>query len=315
MPFVADPDLAIPPGGTTRLRVATLNIWGRSGNWPARREVLRQRLAELEVDVLGLQEVEELVESDGTASNQAEELARSLGFQVAYGVSFTRPHPGGVTRHFGNAVLSRFPISRSVCCQLPEAERDEPRSALFAVVDTPFALVPVVATHLAWRLDNSAGRVPQVVELARICEMHWPERSEHDEDDPTYFPVVVLGDLNAEPESDELRYLTGLTSLGERGVRFADGWRYGGVGPGYTYDPVNGYAAAAHEHARRIDYVLVRGPGDGGTGRPQEPRLAFTEPLDGVYASDHFGVVVDLAAPPFLAPERPTRPEEHHERT
>jgi endonuclease/exonuclease/phosphatase family metal-dependent hydrolase len=282
------------------LRVATLNIWGRSGNWPARREVLRQRVTELDVDVLGLQEVEELVDPDGAALNQAEELARALGFHLAYGISFSRPHPGGGTRHFGNAVLSRFPISSSKCCPLPDAERDEPRSVLFAVVDAPFAPVPFAATHLAWRLDNSAGRVKQVVELARVCEELWPERSEHDPDDPTYFPVVVLADLNAEPGSDELRYLTGLTSLGARGVRYADVWRYGGAGPGYTYDPLNSYAAEAHEHARRIDYVLVRGPGDGGTGLPREPRLAFTEHLDGVYASDHFGVVVDLAAPPFI---------------
>jgi endonuclease/exonuclease/phosphatase family metal-dependent hydrolase len=288
------------------LRVATLNIWGRSGNWPARREVLRQRIAELGVDVLGLQEVEELVGPDGTASNQAEELAQTLGFHLAYGISFSRPHPGGGTRHFGNAVLSRFPISRSERSPLPEAVRDEPRSVLFAVVDAPFGQVPIVATHLAWRLDNSAGRVKQVVELAQICERLWPERSEHDEDDPTYFPVVVLADLNAEPGSDELRYLTGLTSLGARGVRYADAWRYGGAGPGYTYDPLNRYAAEAHEHARRIDYVLIRGPGDGGTGLPCEPRLAFTEHLDGVYASDHFGVVVDLATPPLMGRSGPT---------
>ena len=301
---MADPDAAAgpePPG----LRVATLNIWGRSGNWPARREVLCQQLGELDVDVLGLQEVENLVERDGTAANQAEELARTLGFHAAYGISFSRPHPGGGTRHFGNAVLSRFPISRSECRPLPEAERDEPRSVLFAVVEAPFGQVPIVATHLAWRLDNSTGRVRQVVELAQVCEALWPERSEHDEDDPSYFPVVVLADLNAEPGSDEVRYLTGLTSLGARGVRYADVWRYGGAGPGHTYDPLNHYAAEAHEHARRIDYVLVRGPGDGGTGLPHAPRLAFTQQLDGVYASDHFGVVVDLAAPPTSARGRP----------
>jgi len=302
---VADPDAALAPGGSARLRVATLNIWGRNENWPARREVLRQCLVELDVDVLGLQEVEELVEPDGTVSNQAEELAHVLGFHLAYGVSFSRTRADGVTRHFGNAVLSRYPISGSVCCPLPEAVRDEPRSTLFAVVQAPFALVPFVATHLAWRLDNSADRVDQVIALAQVCERLWPERSEDDEDDPTYFPVVVLADLNAEPDSDELRYLTGLTSLGTRGVRFADAWRYGGVGPGHTYDPLNGYAARTHEHARRIDYVLIRGPGDAGTGLPHAPRLAFTEPRDGVYASDHFGVVVDLAAPPVTAGRRP----------
>jgi endonuclease/exonuclease/phosphatase family metal-dependent hydrolase len=197
-------------------------------------------------------------------------------------------------------------VQRTECRPLPLAERDEPRSVLFAVVETPFTPVPVMVTHLAWRLDNSAGRVRQVVDLARIAAELWPERSEHDPDDPMYFPVVVLGDLNAEPESDELRYLTGQTSLGTRGVRFADAWRYGGVGPGYTFGPLNRHAAQTHEHGRRIDYVLLRGPGDGGTGLPHEPRLAFTEPRDGVFASDHFGVVVDLAAPPETAIGRDT---------
>ena len=37
-----------------------------------------------------------------------------------------------------------------------------------------------------------------------------------------------MGDLNAEPQSDEIRYLGGYTRLGEeRTVRFTDVWSYG----------------------------------------------------------------------------------------
>jgi len=49
---------------------------------------------------------------------------------------------------------------------------------------------------------------------------------------------------------------------------------------------------------RRIDYIFVRCDAHGG------PTLAistcariFDEPIDGVWASDHFGVVADLALP------------------
>lgn len=287
---MADPDGA--PRG--RLSVVTLNIWGRRGDWPARREVLVRRLAELDPDVVGLQEVESLVHADGRVDNQVDELAARLDMHTAYGVSHSWTGADGVRHDFGNAVLSRFPVSDAACFPLPKAERDEPRSVLACVVQAPRGPVPVLVTHLAWRLEAGADRLRQVRELVGVAERRHP--TPPDDDDPAWaaFPPVLLADLNAEPESDELRYLTGLTTLGGTGVRWADAWRYGGAGPGYTYDPENPCAASTHEHARRIDYVLVRGPGDGGAGRPCGPRLAFTEPENGVYASDHFGVAVEL---------------------
>jgi endonuclease/exonuclease/phosphatase family metal-dependent hydrolase len=48
---------------------------------------------------------------------------------------------------------------------------------------------------------------------------------------------------------------------------------------------------------RRIDYIMVRGPGHGPTLDVLSCELAFTEPVDGVQASDHYGVVADLAVP------------------
>ena len=48
---------------------------------------------------------------------------------------------------------------------------------------------------------------------------------------------------------------------------------------------------------RRIDYILV-GCGDAGpTLRIVACGLAFDAPRDGVWASDHIGVIADLAAP------------------
>jgi hypothetical protein len=51
------------------------------------------------------------------------------------------------------------------------------------------------------------------------------------------------------------------------------------------------------ELGRRIDYIMVRfgvqrpGPAGGGL------LLAFDEPAGGVWATDHFGLVVDLQVP------------------
>ena len=40
-----------------RLRAVTVNIWNRQGPWPERVKLLREGLAALDADVIGLQEV------------------------------------------------------------------------------------------------------------------------------------------------------------------------------------------------------------------------------------------------------------------
>jgi endonuclease/exonuclease/phosphatase family metal-dependent hydrolase len=48
---------------------------------------------------------------------------------------------------------------------------------------------------------------------------------------------------------------------------------------------------------RRIDYIMV-GCGDTGPHlRIAACHLAFDQPIDQTWASDHFGVVADLASP------------------
>jgi hypothetical protein len=52
-------------------------------------------------------------------------------------------------------------------------------------------------------------------------------------------------------------------------------------------------------HFRRIDYILVRcGRHDGPTLPIVACARIFAQPIDGVWASDHFGVMAELAVPP-----------------
>jgi endonuclease/exonuclease/phosphatase family metal-dependent hydrolase len=107
-----------------------------------------------------------------------------------------------------------------------------------------------------------------------------------------------MGDLNAEPESDEIRYLCGLATVAGKSVHFADAWRYSGTGPGHTFDRKNRFAALAHEPPRRIDYIFVRGPDRKLRGEPLSTRLAFATPAgegeSEVWPSDHFGLMTEL---------------------
>ncbi|HMG52312.1 MAG TPA: endonuclease/exonuclease/phosphatase family protein, partial [Kofleriaceae bacterium] len=109
---------------------------------------------------------------------------------------------------------------------------------------------------------------------------------------------VVMGDFNAVPESDEIRFLRGQTSLDGRSVYFADCWAAAATGPGHTYDRKNPYALRSREPSSRIDYVFVRGPDAQLRGEPIAARLALDQPTDGVWPSDHFAVVADIHAAP-----------------
>ncbi|MFC4628297.1 hypothetical protein ACFO6V_08625 [Promicromonospora alba] len=50
--------------------------------------------------------------------------------------------------------------------------------------------------------------------------------------------------------------------------------------------------------SRKIDHVLVRSGLRGPTLGVADCRRVLDRPVDGVWASDHYGVVVDLVAPP-----------------
>jgi endonuclease/exonuclease/phosphatase family metal-dependent hydrolase len=111
------------------------------------------------------------------------------------------------------------------------------------------------------------------------------------------FPPILLGDFNAEPDSDEMRFLRGLTPLGGKSVFFADCWAQLRPGEhGWTYDRSNPYAYRSREPSKRIDYVYVRGPDRALRGEPLAADLCLHTPEDGVWPTDHFGVLVEIQA-------------------
>ena len=73
-----------------------------------------------------------------------------------------------------------------------------------------------------------------------------------------------------------------------------DAWEYADpAAPGATWDPANPFVFR-WSPAVRIDYVFVGPPGPDGHGRVRSVQRAADRPVDGVWPSDHFAVVVDL---------------------
>jgi endonuclease/exonuclease/phosphatase family metal-dependent hydrolase len=264
------------------LRVATLNVWNRFGPWPQRLVAIRAGIEQLAADLVGLQEVLRLESGEGDGLDQAAAIAEGFGYQIAY----ARAHD---EHWYGNAALSRWPIVQSRVFELPRGGTDERRTLLFAEIDSPHGLIPFFVTHLNWKFEDGHVRAAQVMEIALLIESLASAES---------FPAILVGDLNAEPDADEIRFLRGLTSLGgSRRIYFQDAFAHAGDGsPGYTFSRRNPFAAPLHEPERRIDYILVRGRDDRYRGEPLEARVCFDEAVDGTFASDHFGVVASLRA-------------------
>lgn len=76
---------------------------------------------------------------------------------------------------------------------------------------------------------------------------------------------------------------------------FRDAWLAAGdTTARATASNANPFYAAALDHDRRIDFILVGTPKLGGVGHALDNRVAGNDPLDGVWPSDHLAVVPEL---------------------
>ncbi|MBB5868025.1 endonuclease/exonuclease/phosphatase family metal-dependent hydrolase [Allocatelliglobosispora scoriae] len=258
------------------------NLWWRFGDWQARRRAILAVLAAAQPDLCGLQEV--WADRD---ANLAEWLAGELGMHWAWGPAGEQQgwhdRIGDPSVDFGVAILSRWPIREPHVAELPD---DASRPALSALIDAPHATVPFVTTHLSSMPWHSGRRIRQLTWLAE----HAATRS------VDAHPPVVTGDFNAMPDSDEIRRFQGvLTEPAYPGLSFIDAWRFADpADPGFTWDRRNPAVAVGPVPSARIDYVHI-GLRWHGPGQVRSVRLAGTEPVDGVWPSDHAAVVADLS--------------------
>ena len=261
------------------MRVLTWNVWGRNGPWEERQGAIAAVLAAEAPNIVCLQEV--WIADDGTSLS--EHLASGLGL---HHVDADRHRVGST---MGNAILSRWPFTSSTTLWLPRVDGGMPyRTLLAAQVDGPGGPIPVHCTHLDWQYDASAARVIQTRAIARYV-------AGHRGDPASAYPPIVTGDLNAVPDSDEVRLLTGRSAVPVPGLLFQDAWEVAGDGTsGVTWTRRNPYCADAAWPERRLDYILVGWPRPRPLGNPVTCRLAGADPVDGVQPSDHYAVVADL---------------------
>ena len=265
------------------LSVLTLNIWNEDGAWSERAKRIREWIDRLDPDLIGLQEV-----LRGSRLDQLGELLEGRGYHTAWSkaTDFWEDSALG----FGNAVAARWPLAETAELELPSGGDGERRVVIRATVDAPFGPVVFASTHLNYRFHHGSVRERQVV---AACDFVWRARPR------AGFPPLLMGDFNAEPESTEIRYVSGLHALEGRSMYLRDAWTHAGDGgPGITWSNENPYTRPWLEPDRRIDYIFVGPPQRDGVGLIESCRVVCNDGRDDVWPSDHFGLFAEVRTEP-----------------
>jgi endonuclease/exonuclease/phosphatase family metal-dependent hydrolase len=284
------------------LRVVSLNTASLiEPGWPERRHEIVAWLDQLEADIVCLQEVWESPDSQNTAEWLAQ--ASSTEWHTAFG---GLPFPEALwpdrSLLFGSAILSRWPIDSQELVPLPIDIEPASKNPVFGLelelLHARTRGFDVFSTHLAPPPEQAYHRVRQVVFIDGEIKSRASKESP--------LPPILCGDFNAEPLSDEIRFLSSLATIDGRSTYFQDAWRAAGnLDPGLTWDGrVNRLARSMHLPPKRLDYIFVGDPfgRQDGAGLVESASLAFHEALTGCHASDHFGVQADIRWPARESP-------------
>lgn len=174
MPHRARAVLLDPDSSPWPMTVATYNIHGAVGaDGRFAPERIAAVLREIEADVIALQEVP-LGGPDSAGIDVLGLLREVTGFHAVEG-----PTEDNARRRYGNAVLSRYPITCARSIDLSFGSR-EARGALDADIDCHGHALRVVATHLGLL---PAERRDQIRRLLQAF-------------DTDRMPVLLMGDVN-----------------------------------------------------------------------------------------------------------------------
>ena len=264
------------------IRILTHNIYNITADWERRRPVLIDGLRQLDSDLIALQETTLTPEYD-----QATDLLDDWYVVVNSAARI----PG----EWGASIASRWPVR-----DIHELDqRTFPGvelwcTTLIAEIDAPDPVGPLLfvnhfqSAHVA----REHVREQQAVAAARFIEELVAQEERH---------VILAGDLNAGPESSSVRFLMGRQSLDGMSVCYLNAWDHAHRGePGDTFTQRSPLVEEAHTvwPYQRLDHILVR---FGNSGSPTlgiaNCELAFNEPIDGIWPSDHFALVADLSVP------------------
>jgi endonuclease/exonuclease/phosphatase family metal-dependent hydrolase len=268
------------------LRVITFNLLSPDqADWDRRRKVIRSGLRKLRPDVIALQET-----VWGNGYEQASDL---LGPDYEMARHASRSADG-----VGAVLASRWPFGniREVDLHLTERVDDLPwAAAVTAEVLLPEPFGPTLFAHHkpTYQVGYARERELQAVASARLWKRRWRV-------------AISTSCSSATSTTPQTQLACGSSPDGSRwtdqlSVAYRDAWEATHPGePGHTFTPSNPLVRDgewSQELGRRIDYVLVRCGIRGPSLQIADCHRIFDQAVNGVWASDHFGVLADLRVP------------------
>lgn len=207
-----------------RLRIATYNIrHGRGIDDQVDLERIAAVIREHDIDLIFLQEVDDNWARSGHV-NQVQLLSEMTGLKYTFFAPALKI-PLGISgaRHYGNAVLSRYPIVEAQSFLLPRRTLNEPRNLLRVVwMPKPDVRMTLWGTHLSVDPAERSHQIALIRNLARAEGF-----------------AFLLGDFNSSLDADDVQTIV------QSG--WIDLWSY-----------LNGEAGATFPSDRpvtRIDYI------------------------------------------------------------
>lgn len=264
-----------------QVRAMTWNVWWRFGpRWRERQPGILATIERFTPDVVALQEV---WGAEGTT--QAEEIGQALGYHARFAAPSypvapdPAVHPDHAGVELGIAVLSRWPIISAEAIAMPSRHRAWDPVVLKASVAHPAGPLPVLVACLEHATTYSDDRLAQAALLADLG-------TDPGTDGPC--PSLVMGDLNAAPDSAVLRPLRDV---------LIDAWVAGhGSADAITLPSTHPSAplgAGPELVDQRIDHIFFR-PGHEDQLVNVESALIAGEAVDGIFPSDHRAVICDF---------------------
>lgn len=230
------------PDSRTTVRILTFNIYhGATMKGDFDLDLIAGVIKAAAPDLVALQEVD-----FKTRRARGYDLATEFGWRAGMASLFGRamPYDGG---EYGEAVLSRYSFIASRNIPLPYTGNNEPRAALEVITVLPTGdTIIFIGTHF----DHTGDETERIIQVKRINELIVGEQ----------YPVILAGDLNAEPGSVPIMLLE-------------EYW-----GSAYDKDaPEPTYPSAAP--VKKIDYVMFY---------PKDRwRVISSEAIQDSVASDH----------------------------
>lgn len=274
--------VVVKPG--SQVKVVSYNLHCQVEQPQTRMKEIAKSLAQLQPDIVALQEVCQAQTAGST--NTAEQLRVHLqqqgvtGYKAFFSSTHTATHDGQSFQE-GLGLLSRLPILEQAETELPpQGQRPSgsfPRKALWVRAASPVGILSFASTHLSFRREHEAWRVQQVEALKQWLADS--QRQAH--------LTLVGGDFNASPDAAPVKAML-TPNQPSQTPGYADAMK--SLDAGFTFPATN--------LSIRIDYLFLHQASNVSPKvKPSTGQRIFTKPVNGLYLSDHVGILATFESP------------------